>query len=259
MSNLYQSTKVVKPKTIHVKPIGRSENTHVEENENKDQHENLQQELTKKLNAADDKLKQAEDEANKLLEQTRQQITKEKEQLELEKQEVFERASQKGYDEGYQLGQQKAEQNYGELINEAEKIIDLSKQEYQNKLKSAEDDIVKIALEASEKIIQTKLNEEPELFKHVVKSVIDEVSDQEEIKVYVHVNQYELLLDYKEDLLSLMNSEHALSIYPNKKLNRNDCIIETRNGQIDTSIDTKLSQLKNVLGAYEKEYMTSEY
>ncbi|WP_157783021.1 flagellar assembly protein FliH [Alkalibacillus haloalkaliphilus] len=243
MSNLYQSTTVVKPKTIQVKPIGQSVEAHVENN-----HEDLHQKITDKLNAADEKLKQAEDEANNLIEQAQQQISTEKEQLEIEKEEVFDRASQKGYDEGYQLGQQTAEQDYAELINQAEEIISRSKQDYQNQLQSAETDILKIALEAAEKIIQTKLDENPEVFKHLVKSVIDEVSDQEEIKVYVHVSQYKLLLEHKEDLLSLMNGEHTLSIYPKKELNRNDCIIETKNGQIDTSIDTKLSQLKNVLG-----------
>ncbi|MDQ0350620.1 flagellar assembly protein FliH [Alkalibacillus filiformis] len=253
MSNLYQSTRVVKPKTIQVKPVGQSNEVHVEEKGHEDQQEDLHQKITDKLKPADEKLKEAENEANKLIEEAQLQIVKEKEQLEVEKQEVFEMASQKGYDEGYRSGQHTAEQNYAELIELAEQTLNRTKQDYQNQLQSAETEIISIALEAAEKIIQTKLNEEPEVFKHLVKSVIDEVSDQDEIKVYVHVSQYELLLEHKEDLLSLMNSEHTLSIYPKKELNKNDCIIETLNGQIDTSIDTKLSQLKKVLGTYEKE------
>ncbi|GAA0461241.1 flagellar assembly protein FliH [Alkalibacillus silvisoli] len=244
MSNLYRSSKIVKPKKIQVKPIDKPSN----ENQSNDlTHEELDQLAKEKVAQAEEQLNQAKQQANQLIEEANQRITEEREHFEKEKEQAYNDASKQGYEDGYKNGEISGKASYEQLVEQAQDMVTIAKQDYEEKVQSSEQTIIRIALNAAEKIVSKKLEEEPHIFIDLVTETLEEVFDQPEIKIYVHVKQYNELINHKEQLQSHLNHQTNLVIYPKKDLSEYDCIVETELGQIDTSIDTRLNQLKQVL------------
>ncbi|MFB4475339.1 flagellar assembly protein FliH, partial [Oceanobacillus caeni] len=52
---------------------------------------------------------------------------------------------------------------------------------------------------------------------------------------------------HKQELTQLLENNLKLSIYVKEELDVNACIVEHPFGQIDASIDTQLSQIKQIL------------
>ncbi|NSL51185.1 flagellar assembly protein FliH [Calidifontibacillus erzurumensis] len=186
-------------------------------------------------------LKDAEKKLNAIL----QQIESEKQNWEFEKQHLIETARQEGYQRGLELGKQDGFNEYKMLIDQAKETVDLSKNDYLKTVEEAERTILHLGLKAAEKIIGFTLDLNPEAFSNLVKKVIKEVRDHQDVKIYVHPKYYDLMISQKEELKTYFtNPLTELYIYPNEELNQTDCIIESSFGRIDASVDSQLRELK---------------
>lgn len=176
-----------------------------------------------------------------------EQIRKEKDDWSQECQLLAEQARQEGYTEGMEVGRQEGLKQAQIHIEEANKIIDLAKKDYDEKIQHSEDTILDLSVKIAEKIINVKLGESKDHFIPLVKKGLIEVKDYNNIKVHIHPEQYELLLSHKDELLLLMTNETDLNIYVNQDLDKNGCYIESAFGRIDISVDTQLQELKEHL------------
>lgn len=161
--------------------------------------------------------------------------------------ELFKQAEENGYNEGFQQGLQEGQRQYEGFIQEARTIVSSSKNDYFQKLEDAEPIIVQLALKVAEKVISTSLEDDSENWLQVVKAVINEVREQEQVKLYVHPNWYEHTLTQKEELKLLLPNCDNLYIYPDAHLQENGCQIETPYGKIDASVDSQLAEIKYAL------------
>ncbi len=175
------------------------------------------------------------------------QIEEERNLWETEKAQLFEQTRQEGYAEGLELGRREALHKYESFIQESQKIIDMAKEEYDEKIQSSENVILEIAIKVAEKIISSKLKDSAENFLSLVKQGLHEVKEYENIKIHIHPSNYDYLLSQKEELKQIVTNETDLNMYANAELNENDCYIESSFGRIDISVDTQLEQLKQQL------------
>ncbi len=175
------------------------------------------------------------------------QIQVEKHNWQQEREHLIEQARQEGYAEGLELGRQEALRQYQSIVEESNKVIDLAKREYDEKVQSADNAILELSVKIAEKIIASTLSESPEHFLPLVKKGLNEVKEYEHIKIHVHPHFYEFVLHQKEELRALLTNDTDFNIYANAELNEHDCIIESAYGRIDISIDTQLEQLKKQL------------
>jgi flagellar assembly protein FliH len=161
--------------------------------------------------------------------------------------ELFKQAEENGYNEGFQLGLQEGQRQYETFIKEAREIVTSSKNDYFNRLEEAEPIIVQLAVEVAGKIVSNALKEDLENWLSIVKAVINEVREQEQVKLYIHPNWYEFTLAHKEELRLLLPNCNNLYIYPDAHLQENGCQIETPYGKIDASVDSQLAEIKYAL------------
>lgn len=176
-----------------------------------------------------------------------QQIQFEKNNWEQEREHLIEQARQEGYAEGLELGRQEALRKYESTIEEANRIIELAKCDYDEKIQSAENAILELSVKIAEKIIVAKLTESPDHLLPLVKKGLNEVKEYEHIKIHVHPHFYELVLNQKDELRTFLTNDTDFNIYANAEINEHDCFIESAFGRIDLSIDTQLEQLKKQL------------
>ncbi|MDQ0159095.1 flagellar assembly protein FliH [Alkalibacillus salilacus] len=243
MSNLYRFSKSDEHKTIQLKPIQVQEEPEI----HNDHEVDTESIINEKLEEAENKLAEAKQQAEQIINDAQSQINQEREQFEQEKETAYKQAHEQGYQEGFQKGEEQGEAQYNELIEKANSVLEKANLDYHEQVKSAEDSILLIAMKAAEKIVRQYLQEDESRLMPIIQEAIEEVSDQPEIKVYVHATQYQMVLDHKESLQEMLNNYSTLSIYPKKSIEEFGCVIETEQGQIDISIDTQLNELKRTL------------
>lgn len=184
-------------------------------------------------------------EAESQLQEMMHQVEVEKQNWENEKEHWIDLAKQEGYENGFVLGKQDGFNEYKSLIDLARETVALSKKDYLTNVEQSEITILHLGLKAAEKIMAFTLDVNPEAFLNVVKNVIKEVKDHQDVQIHVHPLYYDLLVSQKEEIKAFFsNPTTELYIYPDDELNQTNCIIESSFGRIDASIDTQLQEMK---------------
>ncbi|WP_035044711.1 flagellar assembly protein FliH [Anoxybacillus flavithermus] len=173
-----------------------------------------------------------------------QQIAEEQRQWEEERSRWIEQARQEGYAVGLEQGRHDGFQQYTEAIREAKQIVQSANEQFYHMLQSADETILLVACKVAERIIGERLAENKEHFLGLVKQVIKEVREHEEVKIYVHPAYYDVVTRQKEELKALFSQDVHLFIYPDETLAETSCIVESPFGRVDASVDTQLEQLK---------------
>lgn len=174
------------------------------------------------------------------------QISSEKEAWEQEKTRLMEEASRNGYSKGIIEGKEQGYNEYRELILFAQGVVDASKKDYQQKIISADKTILQIGMRAAGKILGEKL-ENNEAFLSIVKNVLKEAREYQDVKLHVNPCHYDFLLSRKEELTAILPYENDIYVYPNDELSETACLIESANGRIDAAIDSQLEEMKRKL------------
>ncbi|MCZ4248623.1 flagellar assembly protein FliH [Bacillus amyloliquefaciens] len=186
------------------------------------------------------------EEAKHQLEYTLLQIEEEKSRWAEEKQRLMEEAKAEGYQEGMALGKAEAEAQYANLISRANAVTEMARQSVEEKLESAEEEIIELSVALAKKVWQQK-SDDKEAFLLLVKQVIAEVKDYDDISIYVDPEYYETVHQHMDEIQQLLYKECRLSLYADEKAARGTCSIETPFGRVDAGIDTQLMQLKQKL------------
>ena len=183
--------------------------------------------------------------AENKLQEIMHQIEIEKQNWEIEKDHWIESAKQDGYADGFESGKQDGINEFKTLIDTAQDTIRLSKQDYLKNVEQSETTILHLGLKAAEKIIGFTLELNEDVFLNLVKKVIKEVKDHQDVQIHVHPKYYSLLLSQKEEIKAYFNNPTTqIYIFPDDELNETDCIIESSFGRIDAGIDSQLNELK---------------
>ncbi|KMK77217.1 flagellar assembly protein FliH [Alkalihalobacillus pseudalcaliphilus] len=249
MSSIIKSTQALgKGKEIKIRTLTNFiPDFEVDETSQVQKEENFQAEIEQiRLDAkkqAEDILNQAQREAKDLeakLEQKRTEHLQELEQLK-------EEAIQSGYKHGFSQGKEEAYQQYVQLISEANGMIDLAKIDYDHMLEEAQPQIIDIAYRLTEKVLGERLTDSEVYWFKMLKQVMTELREHEEVKIYVHPNWYEQTLKQKEELNQLLTRTEKLYIYSDVSLPELGCVVETRLGKLEATLDKQLKELKKQL------------
>ncbi len=241
-------------RVIGIKPFfqqqaAEAETKEVEEKTVNQEHKvlQMQQEADEKLKYAESKLAEANEQADQALKQAQEQIQLEREQWEQEKQQLIEETTKNAYDEGHKQGKNDAFREYEELIEEARRIVETAQGDYYDKVEKSEETILNLGLKIAEKILGKKLEDDPSSFLSIVHSVIQEVKELEQLALYVHPDQYAIVIDQKSELDLIVDHHADLSIYPKNGLKPYQCYIESSFGRVDASIDSQLEEIRTKL------------
>lgn len=189
------------------------------------------------------------DEAKKFAEALKKQIEKEKAQWEEEKKKLITESKSEGFMEGVREGREKGYQEIKEQLKIARKTLELSKQDYREKLESSEQTILALGLKVAEKILSERVDGNPGQFLPLVKRVLKEAREYKEIQLHINPVHYDEVLSQKNELLKIFPMETEFYVYPDDGLSEGGCIIESPNGRIDATINHQLEEIKKKLFA----------
>lgn len=203
--------------------------------------------IQEQLQVAREELHQAKAQKQQMIAESQEAIMKDKEEWNKTKASYIEQAKEAGYSTGFATGKQESMKQYKQLLNQANEIVHSATVDYHSTVEQSEEVIVDLAIHTAGKIIKQKITDHPSAFLAIVKAAIKEIKDQSVVTVYVHPDAYELILQQKEELRHLLHADTKLTIYVNEELNNESCVIEHPFGKIDASVDTQLTQLREVL------------
>jgi flagellar assembly protein FliH len=151
------------------------------------------------------------------------------------------------YNEAYEAGRLKGEAEAEGIIAEAEEIKERALVEKEEILNSAEPEIVELVADVVKKLIGGAFEIRPELILFLVKQGLSATTLTGNITVHVSEDDYGAVIADKNELLSMAEAGTTIEIIKDVSLNAADCIIETKFGNIDCSLDKQYGALKESL------------
>ncbi|KGP93273.1 hypothetical protein N780_10930 [Pontibacillus chungwhensis BH030062] len=204
----------------------------------------LIQEANEKKDYANQILRDAKEKSDRLLKETEEKIKSLQNDWETEKDELIESTKKWAFKEGFETGEQEAFRQYEELIQKAQETINQANLDYRSKIENSEEAILHLSMKAASKILNQTLVDNPESYLPIVRAVIEEGNNGDQLQVYVHPDQYEQILEQKSELQLILDHQAELSIYPKTNLKPFQCYLESSYGRVDVSIDSQLEELR---------------
>lgn len=208
------------------------------------------------INSANEKaalvIAQANATAEKLLHEAEGQVADIKQKAHEEgRLQGYQQGQQQGYEEGLLQGQQIGRSEWQTVIDQGiartQEMLALVEQDAKEMIKSAERQIIDIALAVARKILAYEIAENPMVVLPLVKTALEKVSDQEEIVIRVSSDDFDSVLLAKRDLQNMVGREHALKIIPDRTIESGSCVIDTSYGTVDARVDTQFATIKTTL------------
>ncbi|MFS0656024.1 flagellar assembly protein FliH [Bacillus sp. 179-C3.3 HS] len=198
------------------------------------------------LSDAEDQASRILEQANSQLEQTIAEIDQRRADFEAERMQLIEEAKQTGYQEGFQKGEADAKKEYQSILDKGNEIVSLAKQDYEAKIESSAETIVELAFELAKRV-WSAADDTKDQFLALVKQVISEVKEYDDISIYVDPDHYMHVMDYKDELIRILQKDTHLAIYSDDKASKGTCYVVTSFGKVEASVDTQMNQLKEKL------------
>jgi len=108
-----------------------------------------------------------------------------------------------------------------------------------------ETDAVRLSVAIAEKLVRNELRHRPELVAETVRELLQLAAGSSDVSVRLHPLDLELIQQHRADDSSGFASAVAVRWVPDERLARGDCVVETRQGEIDARLETQLARIAN--------------
>lgn len=164
-----------------------------------------------------------------------------------EKMVLQQQAYDEGFAQGYEDGVQKANSDMAEAIQKANATMNDAQQNALTYIESQETVLLELSLKAAERILNTALDQNDELFVSIIERGLKEVREMKEIKIYVSPKYHALVSQHQNELAEMFPANVPFMIFVNEDLAETETYIETNHGRLVVSIDEQLKELRRQL------------
>lgn len=133
------------------------------------------------------------------LEQVRRQIEEERSSWETEREALIDQAKQEGFQAGFEEGKAEARSAYQAYLDEANAIVRAARRDYEEKIEQSSEEIVELAVSLAKKVWNQKADDK-EAFTALVKQVLSEIKEFDDIAIYVDPEYYTEVQSHKNEL-----------------------------------------------------------
>ena len=151
------------------------------------------------------------------------------------------------YAEGVAAGRAEAEQEImmsaGALVAATEEVLRFRSsltERYQQEL-------LELALGIARKVVQRELADSPERWLGMIREAVQQALDQERILIRAGSVLHRFLVERMSDLRDLLDGVQELDLAADETLADNGCVIESRSGDLDLSVDSQIGAIRAAL------------
>jgi flagellar assembly protein FliH len=165
-------------------------------------------------------------------------------------------AYSEGYDHGFEQGQKEAQEQYQNKLKQAEEIVQRAYRERDEILRQAEAELLQLSLSIARKVIGDELKHNQESWNALVSNGLRQIIEQDEVMVCLPALLYPQLLPYVDEWSQLI--EGQLKVIPDHTLDEGQCLLKTPYGTYDLSLDQQLEAINKQLMACFEERMARD-
>jgi flagellar assembly protein FliH len=163
--------------------------------------------------------------------------------IDKEKKDILDQA----YEKGLQEGKQNTEDSLKEKLAEMSQTIKSLSDERVRVIQGAKKEIIELATHISEKIIQNQINSNDQIVLNVIDEAMSKITDKDRVIIKVNSDDVAIVRENRNKIMELMKDIKNLEVQEDTSLSKGGCIIETRLGYIDSSVNTKITSIKEAL------------
>lgn len=152
-------------------------------------------------------------------------------------------AASRGYTEGKAEGFRAAQEQCQEYL---ERIAELARRaaiDRESMIRSAERELAALAMEVAAKVIKREVETDPSVVLSMVENALGKVGPGDTVRIVVHPEDAELVRGKWSELRGAVAFGPNWEIVGDERMERGGCIVETRDGLVDSRIETQLSEI----------------
>ncbi|AEG15351.1 Flagellar assembly protein FliH/Type III secretion system HrpE [Desulfofundulus kuznetsovii DSM 6115] len=158
---------------------------------------------------------------------------------------------QEGWEEGYREGYRKAVEDAAAeartLREEARQVLQQAEEIRRATLENLEGEVVALAREMAEKIVAAQLTIDPAIVLNIVREALEAARIREQVVIYVNPEQKQLMEERREEILLALPPGTVLNIIGDPAIEPGGCRIETADGRVDATLESRWQALEEVL------------
>ena len=158
---------------------------------------------------------------------------------------------QKAFNEGIEKAKHEAESiieqakaEYENILNEIVKIKEDAINEYKNEMKSSEKEIVDLAMDIAEKIINYEVDKSDNYILGIVEDAVNRVVNKKDVTVRLSTQDYYTIQANKKLLVSKVKGFGEIELIQDESLDMGSCIVDTPLGVIDGGLQVRMDNIQ---------------
>lgn len=197
---------------------------------------------------AQDLIREAQESIDAMRSAAEQEIRAWWESRRAEDEQVVQEAGQRGYDEGYQAGLLRGEEEarlaWDSRMQEARRLLEQAYATKDSVIAEAETFVVELSCAIAGKLLSEHLATAPESSMKLFAQALSRRKEQGVITLCVAPDQFGFVQAAKDELSLSIDAQAELQIVPDATVNPGGCIVRSTFGSTDARIDTQLAEVR---------------
>jgi flagellar assembly protein FliH len=168
--------------------------------------------------------------------------------IRITEQEFYERGLSDGIRKGRELEKNETLQTLQAMSVIVKEMSALKK----STLENLEGEIVQLSLAVAEKVIHLEVTTNQEVIRGVLKEAIKNIGDRENMKIRVHPQDFQFMIEIKNDFLQSFDGIRNMTFAEDESIQRGGAIIETVCGEVDARLDQQYNEMKAAMTGIER-------
>lgn len=193
-----------------------------------------------------------------LRKQTEEELAQAKEATAAECERLKKEAHDRGYEEGWSKGQAEGEKAWAEKIaaaetalqeakTEARNLINQAEEERMARIRESEPEILKLAVDIAEKIINSELKADPDKWLGMIRKATEKVAGATEVTIRIAPDAEAFLIQNLRTIRSLFTESPKLQVETDPNLKPGDFILQSNMGEVDARIHQQIAKIFQAL------------
>lgn len=186
--------------------------------------------------------------------QTAEELAQAKEETTAECDRLKKEAYDRGYEEGWAAGNEEGEKAWAEKIAAAETALQEAKAEALNLINQAEEErktrilnseaeILKLAVDIAEKIINSELKVNPDQWLEMIRVATGKVAGATEVTIRIAQEDEAFLIQNLREIRNLFTESPRLQVVTDSNLEPGDFILQSNLGEVDARLQQQLAKI----------------
>lgn len=160
-------------------------------------------------------------------------------------------AYEKGFAQGEKAGMDLGKKRLDSVIKSFNEVLEGVRRLKEELYQKSEQEMLELVLAITHRIIQKEVSTDRKIILNMIKSAINYIADQEEIRVRLNPSDLEFATQHKGDITEGMRN---LIFEGDEEVLRGDAVIESNRGIIDCGIERHLQKVEENLRAQAGEH-----